>query len=95
MRAKPAGPRSEQGDHAGRGLFAARDIPAYSSLDMRMSVNAFHFLPSALEVMEDLWEWAEEDQCAYAEDELESVLTFAYGRLHLSLHLSRCGFALS
>jgi len=73
--------RSTQGDHAGRGLFATRDIPAYSYLDLAGSVKAFHFWPSTIEIMDDLYEWAEDNKedGEYVEDQLVSVLTFAYG----------------
>mmetsp|Transcript_42960 Transcript_42960/g.90246 ORF Transcript_42960/g.90246 Transcript_42960/m.90246 type:complete len:925 (+) Transcript_42960:227-3001(+) len=73
--------KSTLGEHAGRGLFAAQDIPMHSTLDLSGSVKAFYFLPLTLSVLEDFYEWADVnyDEYAYVEDELSSVYTFAYG----------------
>ena len=73
--------KSTVGEHAGRGLFAARDIPMYSNFDLKGSVKAFHLWPSTLSVIEDLYEWADDndDEYGYVEDELSGVHTFAYG----------------
>ena len=73
--------KSTVGEHAGRGLFAARDIPMYSSFDLNGSVKAFHLLPSTLSVIDDLYEWADDNdnEYGYVENEISSVHTFAYG----------------
>jgi len=53
----------------------------HSTLDLSGSVKAFHILPSSLSVLEDFYEWSDEndDEYGYVEDELSSIYTFAFG----------------
>jgi len=73
--------KSTVGEFAGRGLFAAHDIPYDSSLVMNIGVKAFHILPSTWSVIEDLHGWADENDGNFAsvKDELSSVSTFTTG----------------
>ena len=68
--------RSGVGEHAGRGLFAARDIPADAVLDMNQSVKAFHIMPSTWSVIEDMYGRGDGGD---EESKLSSVVTFAVG----------------
>lgn len=71
--------KSNIGDFAGRGLFAAADIPMRSTFDIENGVKAFQFLPSSWSTIEDLHDWAEDEEYDYVKGELSSVLTFADG----------------
>lgn len=74
--------KSTIGEFAGRGLFAATDVPKYSMFDIDSSVKAFHILPSPWSVIQDIFEWAEGHEGEgndYVKDELSSVLTFTQG----------------
>lgn len=75
--------KSSFGNRAGRGLFAARDIPYYGSLAIDEGAQAFHFPPLTWSVIEKLYAWGDNDeiynQIPYVEDELSGVRTFAEG----------------
>lgn len=72
--------KSKVSEHAGRGLFAAQDIPAYSMLDIDLAVKSFHVPPSTWSVMENLHDWADENEKFHGvEDELSSMVTFTDG----------------
>jgi hypothetical protein len=75
--------KSTLGNGAGRGLFASRDIPEGSTLMIDVEVKAFHILPSTWSIIENLYEWADEDESyfPFLEDEISGVVWFveAYG----------------
>ena len=72
--------KSKVSEHAGRGLFAVQDIPAYSMLDIDLAVKSFHVPPSTWSVMENLHDWADENEkFHWVEDELSSMVTFTDG----------------
>ena len=51
--------RSSLGGHAGRGLFATRDIPKDSAFSYDEGAKAFNFLPSTWSVISKLEAWAD------------------------------------
>ena len=67
------------GKYGGRGLFAVRDIPKYSLMSMNMSVHSFHVLPSTWSVIEQLNQWADDDEMDFVEDEMSSLVAFTEG----------------
>ena len=68
--------KSTVGENAGRGLFAAQDIPANSTLDLAGSVTAFYFWPSTWSVIEELYEAS----TCHIKELIGSMYTFAPGR---------------
>lgn len=89
--------KSLVGDYAGRGLFAAQDIPRYSYLPLEVSVKAFHAGPLTWSVAVRMFDWAEEVEAEipYVEDEIASFYTFTEGygyaaTLLVRLVLSQC-----
>mmetsp|Transcript_46741 Transcript_46741/g.99177 ORF Transcript_46741/g.99177 Transcript_46741/m.99177 type:complete len:920 (-) Transcript_46741:286-3045(-) len=83
--------KSELGDLAGRGLFAAKDIPEDVTLALADAGKSFHFSPLSWSVVEKLYAWADEDgnydKIPFVEDEIIGVWTFVDGYGHGSLLL--------
>jgi hypothetical protein len=71
--------KSPIGDYAGRGLFAAKDIPAHSYLFVQESVHCFYFLPLTWSIMTSMQMWAHAHQLHFVESKLSSVLVFTGG----------------
>lgn len=71
--------KSSLGEFAGRGLFATQDVPKGSTFDVNASHLAFHILPSTWSVIDRLSDWADHGRNDYADDELDSVVTFIEG----------------
>jgi len=74
--------KSSIGEFAGRGLYAAQNIPQGSTFEMNESgVKSFHVLPSTWSIIRDLHEWADDndDEYVFVQDELSSVVTFTDG----------------
>ncbi|KAL7541057.1 hypothetical protein ACHAXR_010609 [Thalassiosira sp. AJA248-18] len=72
------------GDHAGRGLFAKKDIPKDSTLALDEAGKSFHFPPLTWSVISKLMKWADDvyDTIPVIEDEISGVFTFAEGYGH-------------
>ena len=67
--------KSTVGENTDRGLFAARDIPEGSRIDLSGTTKAFYFLPSTWAIIAELVE----DGAGHAKEALSSVHTFAHG----------------
>lgn len=74
--------KSAIGDFAGRGLFAATDIPMNSTFDIENSVKPFQILPSSWSIVEDLHEWASgHEEYGFVKQKISSVHTFTEGTI--------------
>lgn len=73
--------KSLQGEYAGRGLFAATDIRAFSHLPLEDAVRAFHVGPLTWKVAEGLFDWIQEQDGVAGElgNELAAFYTFVEG----------------
>ena len=71
--------KSLLGDYAGRGLFAARDIPANTHLFTRENVNSFYVLPSTWYIITSMRELADAHRLHFVDEQLSSVETFTSG----------------
>jgi len=73
--------KSEVAEFAGRGLFAAQDIPSGSCLAMDKSVTNFHVSPSAWSIITRLQTWANQNRANFAsvENKISTVSTFTTG----------------
>lgn len=69
--------KSVIGEYAGRGLFAAQDIPKETVLGYNGSVKAFHMLPSTASVMINFNAWAEDHNYQFLE--LSMLYNFVEG----------------
>ena len=72
--------KSEQGEFAGRGLFAAKDIAEGSTFDMKLGVSSFEVNPPTWFVINNFIEWADEkDTHAFASEKIASLEAFIEG----------------
>ena len=72
--------KSSIGEFAGRGLYAAQNIPQGSIFETNESgVKSFHVLPSTWSIIRDLREWADDDEYVFVQEELSSLFTFIDG----------------
>ena len=73
--------KSGVGERAGRGLFAARDIPSHALIGTDKSVNGFLFPPLVWSVLNSRVEWSakNENEFPSVEDGISSVYTYGEG----------------
>ncbi len=78
--------KSGVGERAGRGLFAARDIPSHASIGVDKSVHGFHFPPLTWVVLDSIVKWSAEKENEFPSvgDEISSVYTYAEGVCRIS-----------
>jgi hypothetical protein len=68
---------SVAGEHAGRGLFAVRDIPSNFTIALDMAAKSFHVSPSTWSVLDSLHE--NSDGVSFVNKEISEVYTFIEG----------------
>lgn len=73
--------KSNIAQHAGRGLFAAKDIPKDAALAMADTVQAFQLRPLTWSVVEELEQWGDDnsDKVPFVDDEISGLYTFVEG----------------
>lgn len=72
--------KSEQGEFAGRGLFAAQDIAEGSTFDMKLGVSSFEVNPPTWFVINNFIEWVDDkDTHAFASEKFASLEAFIEG----------------
>ena len=73
--------KSGVGERAGRGLFAAKDIPKYGALALDENAKSFHFTPGTWSVVESLNDWSEEneDNLPFMKSKISGPYRFAEG----------------
>mmetsp|Transcript_10902 Transcript_10902/g.24080 ORF Transcript_10902/g.24080 Transcript_10902/m.24080 type:complete len:970 (-) Transcript_10902:202-3111(-) len=83
--------KSGVGEHAGRGLFAAQDIPKGATLALDEGGKAFHFPPLTWDVVESLHSWADDndDTIPFVEDQISAIYTFVEGYGHGAVLLGK------
>ena len=72
--------KSTIGDYAGRGLFAARDIPANTHFFTRENVNSFYVLPLTWYIITSMRELADAHRLHFVDMQLSTVEVFISGR---------------
>lgn len=68
---------SVAGEHAGRGLFAVRDIPSNFTIALDMAIKSFHVPPSTWSVLDSLYENSDGVSCV--KKEISEVYSFIEG----------------
>jgi hypothetical protein len=53
--------KSSVSEQAGRGIFAVSDIPEESMIDLEQGTKAFYVAPSAWDIFDTLYVWAEDE----------------------------------
>jgi len=78
--------KSGVGERAGRGLFAARDIPSHASIGVEKGVKGFHFPPLAWSVLNSMFTWSAENENEFrsVEDEISGMYTYVEGVCRIS-----------
>ncbi len=75
---------SVAGEHAGRGLFAVRDIPSNFTIALDMVIKSFHVPPSTWSVLDSLYESS--DGVSFVNKEISEVYTFIDGAYSFFCH---------
>ena len=73
--------KSGVGERAGRGLFAARDIPSHASIGVDKGVKGFHSPPLTWSVLNSMFTWSAENENEFrsVEDEISAMFTYVEG----------------
>lgn len=85
--------KSSVGEYAGRGLFAAKDIPDDTTIAIDQGAKSFHFPPLTWSVIEELEEWVDEDEFPYLDDKISAIYMYGDGYGHGAKLLGKTHFS--
>jgi hypothetical protein len=82
--------KSVSGGYSGRGLFATQGISQNSHVAIDDDVKAFHVLPSAVSVMDNLSQLGKASNLSFVNNELSGLIHFVEGACNSSFAVILC-----